>query len=193
MRQIIAITHVSLDGVMQAPGGPEEDTSGGFTEGGWTVPYRSDDGGQAILDIVSEPFDLLLGRRTYENFASFWPGYNDNPVGRAFNASTKYVATRTLEALSWATSRRLDGDGVDAVRALKATDGPNLHIWGSSGLLQSLIPGLVDEHRLFVFPVVLGRGKRLFGEGLQPRKLTLVESKSAANGVVFNTYRRNDT
>ena len=190
MRKIIAITHVTLDGVMQSPGGPDEDPSNGFTQGGWTMAYRGEVGGQAINEIVAGEFDLLLGRRTYDNFASFWPNHGDNPIGRAFNKATKYVATRGLGQLNWETSRRIGSDLVSEVCGLKASDGPEFQIWGSSDMLQTLIGAdLVDEYRLFVFPVVLGEGKRLFGNGVPPRGLSLVSTRSTPTGVLLNTYR----
>jgi dihydrofolate reductase len=190
MRKIIAITHVTLDGVMQSPGGPEEDPSGGFTHGGWTVAYRGEVGGQAIGEIIAGEFDMLLGRRTYDNFASFWPNHGDNPIGKAFNKATKYVVTRSLDQLDWENSRRIGGDVVGEVRQLKASDGPEFHIWGSSELLQTLIAAdLVDEYRMWVFPVVLGEGKRLFENGVPPRGLSLVATRSTPSGVVLSTYR----
>jgi len=190
MREILAITHVTLDGVMQAPGGPDEDTSGGFTHGGWSVPYRGEAGGQAIGEIVAREFDMLLGRRTYENFASSWPNNGEHPIGKAFNKATKYVVTRSLDRLDWENSHRIGGDVVGEVRRLKASEGPELHIWGSSELLQTLIAAdLVDEFRMFVFPVVLGAGKRLFGNGIPPRRFSLVASRSTPSGLIINTYR----
>ena len=190
MRKLIAITQVTLDGVMQAPGGPEEDPSNGFTRGGWAMPFMDDDSGQAIGEIIAGEFDLLLGRRTYEIWASYWPHHGDNPIGKAFNQATKYVVTRTLAHLDWKKSQRIGDDVVDELRRLKASDGPPLHVWGSSELLQTLIAAeLVDEHRLWVFPVVLGEGKRLFGIGVPPRGLTLVGTRSTPMGVLINTYR----
>ena len=188
MREIIAITHVTLDGVMQAPGGPEEDPSNGFTHGGWTMPYRGEAGGKAIAEMIAGEFDLLLGRRTYDIFSAYWPQHGDNPIGKAFNKATKYVATRGRGPLSWPTSHRIAG--VDEVRRLKASDGPVLHVWGSSEWLQSLLAAdLIDEHRLWVFPVVLGTGKRLFESGVPPRGLSLVATRSMPTGVLLNTYR----
>lgn len=189
MRKIIAITHVSLDGVMQAPGGPEEDPSNGFTQGGWTVPFRDEAGGRAIGKIIAGEFDLLLGRRTYDIFAGHWPNQT-GPIANAFNKATKYVVTHRPEHLDWKTSVRIGDDVVDGIRRLKASDGPELHVWGSSQMLQTLIAaGLIDEHRLWVFPVVLGKGKRLFENGVPPRSFTLVETQSTPKGVLMNTYR----
>jgi dihydrofolate reductase len=163
MRNIIAITQVTLDGVMQSPGGPEEDPRNGFTHGGWAMPFLDDALKQAIGETIAGEFDMLLGRRTYEIFAAYWPNQGDNPIAKAFNKATKYVVTRTLDQFDWQNSLHIGGDVVDEVRRLKASDGPALHIWGSSELLQTLIAGeLVDEYRIWVFPLVLGEGKRLF-------------------------------
>jgi len=190
MKKIIAITQVTLDGVMQSPGGPEEDPRNGFTHGGWAMPFFDDDSGQAIGAIIAAEFDMLLGRRTYEIFASYWPNQGDNPSAKAFNKATKYVVTRSLDQLDWKKSQRIGGDVVDELRRVKASDGPALHIWGSSELLQTLIAAdLVDEHRLWVFPVVLGKGKRLFESTVPPRGFTLVETRSTPKGVLLNTYR----
>lgn len=190
MRRIIAITQVSLDGVMQAPGGPEEDPSNGFTHGGWAMPFVDDAAGQIIGEVIAGEFDLLLGRRTYDIFASYWPNHGDNPIGKAFNKAKKYVVTHRPSQLGWKTSQPIGGDVVEEIRRLKASDGPALHIWGSSELLQTLIAAeLVDEHRLWVFPVVLGKGKRLFENGVPPRGLSLVATQSTPSGVLANTYR----
>jgi dihydrofolate reductase len=190
MRKIIAITQVTLDGIMQAPGGPEEDPRNGFTHGGWAMPFFDDDGGRAIGEIIAGEFDMLLGRRTYEIFAAYWPHHGDNPIGKAFDQATKYVVTRTLERLDWKKSHRIGGDVVEEIRQLKASNGPALHVWGSGELLQTLMAAeLVDEHRLWVFPVVLGKGKRLFENGVTSRALALVETRSTHSGVLLNTYR----
>jgi len=186
MRNLIAITQVTLDGVMQAPGGSEEDRQNGFTHGGWAMPLVDD-----ALNIVetASAYDMLLGRRTYDIFAGYWP-YQDNSIAKAFNKATKYVVTHRPDQLDWGTSVRIGGDVVEEVRRLKASDGPELHIWGSSELLQTLIAAdLIDEYRIAVFPVVLGEGKRLFGNGVPPRGLTLVETRSTPKGVLVNTYR----
>ncbi len=189
MRKLLAITQVTLDGVMQAPGGPEEDPSNGFTHGGWAMPFVDDAASQIIDEIMSREFDMLLGRRTYQIFAAYWP-HQDGPIAKAFNQATKYVVTRSLDRLDWDKSRRIDGDVVGEIRRLKASDGPELHIWGSSELLQTLIGAdLVDEYHIWVFPVVLGEGKRLFQNGVPPRGLKLVETLSTPSGVVANTYR----
>lgn len=188
MRNIIAITQVTLDGVMQAPGGPEEDATNGFTHGGWAMPFIGD--GLAVAELIADEFAMLLGRRTYEIFAGYWPEHGDNPIGKAFNAATKHVVTRTLDRLDWQRSQAIGGDVVDGIRQLKASPGPTLHVWGSGELLQTMhAADLVDEYRVWQFPVVLGQGKRLFEKGVPPRRLTLVASRSTSKGVLLNTYR----
>jgi|SRR6478735_917675 len=190
MRTIIAITQVTVDGVMQAPGGPEEDRQNGFAHGGWAMLFGDEVMMQVLDETVAGPFDMLLGRRTYEIFASYWPKNGDNPIGKAFNKATKYVVSRTIDIdrLDWKTSQRLSS--VDEIRRLKASDGPALHLWGSSALLQSLIAAdLIDEYRLWIAPVVLGEGKRLFENGVPPRRLALVATRSTPSGVLLNTYR----
>jgi dihydrofolate reductase len=190
MRKIIAITQVTVDGVMQAPGGPEEDRSNGFAYGGWAMLFGDEVMHQVIGETIAGDFDMLLGRRTYETFASYWPKQGDNPIAKAFNKATKHVVTRTLDRLDWKTSRRMGGDVVDEIRRLKASEGPELHLWGSSALLQTLIAAdLVDEYRLWVAPVVLGEGKRLFEKGVPPRRLSLVATRSTPSGVLITTYR----
>jgi len=190
MRKIIVITQVTLDGVMQSPSGLEEDPKNGFTHGGWAVPFLDDTLFQALGETIAGEFDMLLGRRTYEIFAAYWPNQGDNPIAKAFNKATKYVVTRSLDQLDWETSQRIGGDVVDEVHRLKASDGPALHFWGSSELLQTLIAAeLVDEYRMWVFPVVLGKGKRLFKNGVPPSSLALVETRSTPKGVLINTYR----
>jgi dihydrofolate reductase len=190
MRKIIAITHVTLDGIMQAPGGPEEDPSGGFTHGGWSMRFGGEESGEVVGKIMAGKFDLLLGRRTYEIFAAYWPYVGENFIANAFNRATKFVATRTLKKFDWVNSQSIGGDVVDGIRRLKQTDGPELHVWGSGELLQTLIAAdLIDEFRVWVYPVILGEGKRLFEKGAPPRSLTLVESRRTAEGVLLNTYR----
>src|SRR5437016_2391159 len=148
MRKIMAITQVTVDGVMQGPGGPEEDPSNGFSHGGWAMAFVDETLSEVIRETVAGEFDMLLGRRTYEIFAAYWP-YQDGPIAKAFNKTTKYVVTRSLDPLEWKTSQPIGGDVVDEVRRLKASDGPELHVWGSSKLLQTLIAAdLVDEYRL---------------------------------------------
>lgn len=190
MRKLIASTFTSLDGVMQAPGGPEEDSTGGFTLGGWTFAFWDEE-----MDLSAAGFDgndreLVLGRKTYELFAAYWPHQsNDNPVARTFNAARKHVASRTLTSLSWNNSSLLRGDVVSAVTALKSQPGYDLQIIGSGNLIQTLQgAALVDEYNVWVYPVVLGRGKRLFETGARPGALRLVASKVSASGVLMSTY-----
>lgn len=154
------------------------------------MPYMDDAGSEAIDEIFSSEFDLLLGRRTYEIFAGYWPNHAGNPIGEAFNKATKYVVTRRLNRLDWKTSHRIGDDVVSEVRELKASDGPALHVWGSGELLQTLIAAeLVDEFRIWLFPLVLGEGKRLFENGVPPRALSLVATQRTPSGVLLNTYR----
>jgi dihydrofolate reductase len=190
LRKIIAITQVTLDGVMQAPGGPEEDPSNGFTHGGWAMPFVDDAAREVIGEVIAGEFDLLLGRRTYDIWIAYWPQHDDDPIGKAFNKATKYVVTHRPGDLGWKTSRAIGGDVAEEIRRLKASDGPALHVWGSSEVLQALIAAeLVDEHRLWIFPVVLGEGKRLFEKGVPARGLSLVSTQSTPSGVLVNTYR----
>ena len=189
MRKIIAITQVSLDGVMQAPGGPEEDRSNGFTQGGWAMPFVDEAAGKVIGEIMAGEFHLLLGRRTYDIWAGYWPHQGENFIAKAFNKATKYVVTRR-DKLDWKKSQRISGDVVGEIRRLKASNGPELHVWGSSVLLQTLIADdLIDEYRLWVFPVVLGKGKRLFESSVPARGFSLVSTGRTPSGVLFNTYR----
>lgn len=190
MREIRTATFVSLDGVMQAPGGPTEDPRGGFEFGGWTFPFFDDRTGELMDRAMGSDYDLLLGRRTYEIFAGYWP-YQDDEIGRAFNAANKYVAASTETPMSWANSHRLDGDLATAVRDLKATDGRDLLIQGSSEVIHELLAhDLIDQLTILTFPVVLGRGKRLFDAGSRPHAWRLERSETTATGVVVGTYRR---
>lgn len=179
---------MSLDGVMQAPGGPSEDTSGGFEHGGWTVPYFDESLGETMGEQMSKPFDLLLGRKTFEIFASYWPQQGDeDPI----NQATKYVASRTLTEHEWSRSVFLNGDVVEEIRKLKQQDGPDLQVHGSSNFIQTLLKNdLVDEFWLKIFPVTLGPGKRLFHEGTIPASYTLIESRSLPSGVILASFRR---
>ena len=173
---------------MQGPGGPTEDTSGNFTHGGWTVPFFDDFLGNIMTDQMSRPFDLLLGRKTFEIFASYWPNQGEqNPI----NKETKYVASNTLEKYEWSQSDFIKGDVGEEIKMLKQQDGPELQVHGSSNLIQTLLKhNLVDEFWLKIFPVTLGKGKRLFGEGTIPASFTLVESKSSPSGVIIATFQR---
>ncbi len=190
MRRLIASTFASLDGVMQAPGGPEEDPTGGFTLGGWMFAYADDS-----MDISASGFDgkdrdLVLGRRTYEIFEAYWPYQPaDHPIAKTLNAAKKYVASRTLTVLRWNNSTLLQGDVVSAIIALKAQPGPDLQVIGSGNLVQTLqAASLIDEYNVWTFPVVLGRGKRLFSETARPSALRLVRSRVSTTGVVMSTY-----
>jgi len=188
MRSIVSAVFVSLDGVMQAPGGPDEDPSGGFEHGGWTAPHWDEMMGNSIDAVFAQPFDLLLGRKTYEIFAAYWPYNLDNPIGEAFEKAAKYVVTSSREPLGWANAHAIN-DGMDGVERLKAGDGPDLVIQGSSALYPGLIErGLVDRFLIMTFPVLLGKGKRLFAQGTAPGALTLVESKTSSTGVMIGTY-----
>jgi dihydrofolate reductase len=192
MRKLIAAAFVSLDGVMQAPGGPPEDPSGGFAHGGWTVPYWDEPMGRFMDEMFSRPFDLLLGRRTYEIFAAHWPFVgNGDPIAERFNAVTKYVATSSAQPLAWQNSVALRGDVAAAIGRLKQEDGPTLLTQGSSVLLQTLLAhDLIDEFRLLVFPVILGSGKRLFGGRAKPGALTLTATSVSTSGVTMSVYER---
>jgi dihydrofolate reductase len=192
MRKIIAATFLSLDGVMQAPGGPREDTEGGFEHGGWVAPHFDEALGASVGELFEKPFDLLLGRKTYDIFAAHWPRAEtgeDAGLAKLFNATTKHVATRSNKALAWNNSRSLGPDVVAALTTLKAGDGPDLLIQGSGNLIQTLLPNnLIDEFKLLIFPVLLGKGKRLFGEGVVPAGLKLTASRSFPSGVVSAWY-----
>ncbi len=195
MRKIIAMAFVSLDGVMQAPGGPEEDPTGGFAYGGWTFPYFDEVLGQAMSEAFAKPFDLLLGRKTYEIFAAHWPHMEGHPeeggLASLFNAAGKHVASRSRRDLSWSNSHWLGEDAVAGVQALKAADGPDLLTQGSSDFLQTLLAAdLIDEVRLLVFPVALGSGKRFFGEGTRPGAYTLTSHQISPSGVMVTAYER---
>jgi dihydrofolate reductase len=190
MRKLIASTFVSLDGIMQGPGRPEEDPTGGFVHGGWVFRYSDE-----TMDFSAAGFDgrdreLVLGRRTYEIFEAYWPYQpEDNPVAETLNAAKKYVASRTRKSLRWSNSTLLDTDVVSAVTALKIQPGPNLQLIGSGNLIQTLqAASLIDEYNVWTFPVVLGRGKRLFGEAARPSALRLVRSQVSDSGVVMSVY-----
>jgi dihydrofolate reductase len=187
-RKLTVNTFLTLDGVMQAPGGPEEDPSGGFAYGGWSVNYWDDEMGQIMGEVMGKPFDLVLGRKTYEIFAAHWP-HVDDPAGKALNDATKYVASRTLSSVDWVNSVLIEGDVSEAVGALKQEEGPELQVHGSANLIQTLLrANLIDEFRLWTFPLVVGPGKRLFAEGTIPAGLKLVDSKVSSTGVTIGTY-----
>jgi dihydrofolate reductase len=189
MRKLIVSTFLTLDGVMQAPGGPEEDESGGFAHGGWSVNYWDDKMGQVMGEAMSKPFDLLLGRKTYDIFAAYWPNAPEDAGAKPLNDATKYVASRSNPKLEWQISVLIEGDAAEGVAELKRGEGPELQVHGSGNLIQTLLRNnLVDEFRLWVFPVVIGSGKRLFAEGAVPAGLKLVDSKVSTTGVVIGTY-----
>lgn len=190
MRTVKIFEHISLDGVIQAPGGPGEDGDGGFKFGGWAVPLDDPAVGGAIVEAHSEPFDLLLGRRTYDIWSAYWPKASGNPFVETFNAATKFVATHRPESLEWGPAQSLGPDIVAGVQRLKREPGPDLILWGSSTLVPVLLGhGLVDEVLLLTYPVLLGSGKRFFSGGVEPRELALISTKAAASGVLMNTYR----
>jgi len=205
MRSLVVSTFLTLDGVMQAPGGPQEDPTGGFIQGGWSVNYWDEAMGAAMAENFAKPFDLLLGRKTYEIFAAHWPYAGDeeraerggtasdvdDPAAAALNTAKKYVASRTLDKVDWNNSTLLEGDVADAVAKLKAEDGPEISVQGSSDLIQTLLEhDLVDEFRIWIFPVVVGPGKRFFGQGAVPAGMELVDATTSSTGVIMTTYRR---
>ncbi len=194
MRDLAVLTFLTLDGVMQAPGQPEEDTSGGFSHGGWAVDYWGDVMAQVDEEAMAAPFDLLFGRKTYESFSAYWPKLSNDPIADKLNNATKYVATSTLSKLEWKKSTPISGDLAAEVARLKELAGPLLQVHGSWQLIQTLLShNLIDEFRLWTFPVVVGDGKRLFDQGSVPTDLTLVKTKSTSNGVVMSIYRRAGT
>lgn len=193
MRKIIVLTFLSLDGVMQAPGGPDEDPSGGFKYGGWTVGFFDEFLGKVMVRQLSRPFDLLLGRKTYEIFAAYWPSHNaaDDPIAAGINGARKYVVSKTLVNPGWDNSVVVKGDIAEEIKKLKESDGPELQVHGSGNLIQTLLKhDLIDEFWLKIFPVTLGPGKRLFAEGTIPAAYTLRESETSPRGVIIASYVR---
>lgn len=189
MRKIVVLTFMTLDGVMQGPGGPTEDTSGNFTYGGWLVPYFDEVLGQAMGEQMGRPFDLLLGRKTFEIFASYWPHHVEE--GKEINEATKYVASTTLTEHEWQKTIFLKGDVAAEIKKLKQQEGPDLQVHGSGNLIQTLMQhDLVDEFWLKIFPVTLGAGKRLFDKGTIPAAYSLVDSKASPSGVIIATFKR---
>ena len=190
-RKLIVQSFVTLDGVMQAPGGPGEDDDGGFAYGGWSVNYWDDQMGQVMGEATSWPFAMVLGRRTFDIMAAYWPTAPEEEGAKVFNDATKYVASRARPNLeAWSNSVLIEGDAADGLAALKAEDGPELQVHGSANLIQTLLRhNLVDEFRLWVFPVVLGSGKRLFADGTVPSGLRLTDSKVSSTGVVMGTWQ----
>ncbi len=191
MRNLAILTFLTLDGVMQAPSMPEEDQSGGFDQGGWAAPYWEGVMEQVQREAMATPYDMLFGRKTYEAFAGHWPKADPNPISDMMNAARKYVVSNTFKDLSWRNSHLISGDVPRAIGKLKEQNGPLLQVHGSGNLIQTLLRhNLVDEFRLWIFPVVAGGGKRLFEPGGPARTLELVKSEPGSDGVVMNIYRR---
>lgn len=189
MRRIVSITHISLDGVIQAIGGPEEDPTSDFRYGGWTTPYGDEKGAEFLGEIMDRKFDLLLGRKTYDIWASFWPNQPDGFISTPFNNATKYVASRSPQALAW--ERSVQVDDIEDIRKLKETDGPELHVWGSSDLAHSLLEtDLIDQMILITYPVVLGPGKRFFDGNSLASSFTVAQKWSTNTGVNIFAYER---
>jgi dihydrofolate reductase len=192
MRKLIVLSFITLDGVMQAPGGPGEDDSGGFKYGGWSVPYFDDVVGKAMAEQMGHPFDLLLGRKTYDIFAAYWPRVaDDDPGGRVINRAKKYVVSSRPVKLDWKTTVPISGDVAGKIRQLKKEDGPEIQVHGSGNLIQTLLKqDLVDEFWLKIFPIALGSGKRLFAEGTMAAGFRLAKSQTSPSGVVVSSYAR---
>lgn len=191
MRKIIVNAFMSLDGVIQGPGGPQEDTSGHFKFSGWQAPYDDEAVGTFINKIIQQPNDLLLGRKTYEIFAAYWPFTGSNPVADQFNKAVKYVGTNTLQSGTWANTVLLNKNAVEQVKTLKTGNGPDLQTWGSANFLQALLAEeLIDEMNLLTYPLLLGKGKRLFNGHAAPRALTLTGHEVTGQGIIIAQYRR---
>lgn len=193
MRKLVVLSMISLDGVMQAPGGPEEDTSGGFKYGGWTFPYFDEFSMEVMHEQMGHPFDLLLGKKTYDIWAPYWPQHNepDNFIGNGINKATKYVASDAAFTPVWDKTVVLEGDVVEAVKKLKTEDGLELQVHGSGNFIQTLLKyDLVNKLWLKIFPITLGPGKRLFAEGTIPAAFKLIDSKVSPSGVIFANYER---
>jgi len=192
MRKIITTTFITLDGVMQGPGGPEEDTSNGFKFGGWQMAWDEGDKiAEKIMDeFMDTPYDLLLGRRTYDIWAGFWPKHKDESVwGKAFDRATKYVVSHKSSKLSWDNSELIRGDVVEELKKLKNSEGPDLVVWGSSNLIQTLLKNnLIDRMHIWIYPITIGTGKKLFAEGTRPERFKQVDAKITETGVVVATY-----
>ncbi len=196
MRKLIILSFITLDGVMQSVSGPDEDNSGGFTYGGWTTPYFDDFLDQVMIEQMDHPYDMVFGRKTYEMFAAHWPHQDPakNPLAAGLNSARKYVASTTLQELSWNNSTLLQGEVVQAVQRLKEQDGPELQVHGSGNLIQTLLRhDLVDTLWLKIFPVTLGLGKRLFGNGTSPAAFRVREAKTSPSGVIVASYERAGT
>ncbi len=193
MPKIVVNAFLTLDGVMQAPGGPDEDRDGGFTHGGWQFPYADDVMGRLVTEGMADADGFLLGRRTYDIFSGYWPKVTDptNPIATALNSRPKYVVSRSLDRVTWNNSSLVKGDVVAELRKLRQQPGRTVHTWGSTVLLQTLLThDLIDEYRLFIFPVVLGSGKRLFGSGTVPVALKQLESVTSSKGATYHRFER---
>lgn len=189
MRKIIVLSFITLDGVMQAPGGPEEDTEGGFKYGGWTVPYFDEFSENLMNEQMKQPFELLLGRKTFEIFAGYWPQHENEWPG--INKAKKYVVSNTLIKPTWNNTELIKGDVIEKIKKLKQQDGPDIQVYGSSVLIQTLLKhDLVDELWLKIFPITLGSGKRLFGDGTIPAAFKLTDSKVSPSGIIIANYKR---
>lgn len=191
MRKIITTTFITLDGVMQAPGGPEEDKTSGFKYGGWQAPFMEDEALTSIITkLMTTPFELLLGRKTYDIFAAYWPtAQTDGEVAVPFNAAKKYVVSHESFEPTWNNSRCISSDVVSELKKLKEMDGPDLVVWGSGNLIQTLLEHhLIDRMHLWIHPVTIGTGKKLFESGTQPETFKLVDSKIGTNGIIYATY-----
>lgn len=190
MRKLTIFEHISLDGVIQSPGGPGEDPENGFTHGGWVAPFSEPAVGELVMRRHSVPFDLLLGRKTYDIWSGYWPQVENKPIGTGINGATKYVATSRPDSLDWGPVENLGTESVAGVRRIKEMDGPDLILWGSSSLTPVLVENaLADEILLFVYPVLLGTGKRFYTGQATPRELALVESIPTPSGILINTYK----
>ena len=189
MRKIIITTFVTLDGVMQAPGGPEEDPTGDFKYGGWSFHYWDDSMGKVMDEFISKPFELLLGRKTYDIFAAHWPHVKNEPIADKFNSTKKYVVSNSLEKTNWNNSFIVNDNVIEKIKDLKKENGPELQVHGSSNFIQTLIKNnLVDEYHVWTFPITVGNGKRLFGDGTIPINLKLIKSKTSSTGVIMSVY-----
>lgn len=192
MRRIITTSFMSLDGVIQGPGGPEEDKTGGFELGGWSVTQWDDVMQRVMAEETQKPYDLLLGRFTYDIWAPYWPTIKNGAIAEKFNRVRKYVATQTLKEGSWKETILLNGDTIEQVKTLKASEGIDLQMWGSANFIQSLLRhGLIDQMNIWIFPVVLGKGKRLFHEGTVPGNFKLTKHTLSTTGVIMGTYEPN--
>lgn len=190
MRPLVINAFMTLDGIMQAPGGPEEDQSGNFKYGGWSANYWDETMMKTMDEFMGKDFDLLLGRKTYEIFNAHWPYIKNDPIGDKLNTSKKYVVTKTLDKADWQNTSLIKGDAVKEIIKLKQQEGPELQVHGSANLIQTLLKNnLVDEIQIMIFPVIIGKGKRLFEEGIIPSEMKLVDQKATATGTIITKYK----